>query len=258
MTGPILVTGATGTLGRVVVERLVAAGHEVRGLTRRATPPDQPAGVRWHTGDLATGAGLAGATDGVAAIVHCASDPRHWRTDAPGTRRLIDAATATGAPHLVYVSIVGIDRVPYGYYRAKLDTERVVEAAGLPWTILRATQFHDLVIMVARALAKSPVVPVPAGVSDQPVDVREVAARLVDLATGPAAGRVADMGGPEVRTVKDLFRSYLRATGRRRLLLPVVLPGKAFRAFRAGGHLAPEHADGKVTFDAYLEDRRPD
>lgn len=256
MTGTILVTGGTGTLGRVVVERLVAAGHQARVLTRRANPPGKP-GVRWHTGDLTSGVGLAEAVDGVGAIVHCASDPRHPGNDVTGTRRLIEAASRTGSPHLVYISIVGVDRVPLGYYRAKWEVERVIEAAGLPWTILRATQFHDLVMMVAHALAKSPVVPVPAGVSDQPVDVREVAARLVDLATGPALGRVADLGGPEIRTLKDLFRSYLRATRRRRLLLPVALPGAAFRAARAGGHLAPAHADGRVTFEEFLAEKVP-
>jgi uncharacterized protein YbjT (DUF2867 family) len=96
----------------------------------------------------------------------------------------------------VYVSIVGVDRIPYGYYRAKLATETVVEESGLPWTILRATQFHDLIRRIAGVLAKSPVVPVPAGVRFQPVDVHEVAARVVELATGTPAGRVDDMGGP--------------------------------------------------------------
>jgi uncharacterized protein YbjT (DUF2867 family) len=244
---PILVTGGTGTLGRVVVGQLVAAHHEVRMLTRR---PSTGPGV--YTGDLATGAGLAEAVAGTGVIVHCASDPRHWQVDIDGTRRLVEAARSAGNPHLVYVSIVGVDRIPYGYYRAKLATERIVEESGLPWTILRATQFHDLIAGIARLLAKSPVVPVPAGVRFQPVDVHEVAARIIELAGGEPAGRAPDFGGPQVRTADDLLRVYLRATGRRRVLLPIPLPGKVFRGFRAGANLCPEHADGRSTFEDYL------
>jgi len=208
-----------------------------------------------YTGDLSTGAGVAKAVAGAGAVIHCATDPRRWQVDIDGTRRLVEAARAAGGPHLVYVSIVGVDRIPYGYYRAKLATERVVEESGLPWTILRVTQFHDLIRMVAGVLAKSPLVPVPAGVRFQPVDVHEVAARVIKLATGTPAGRVDDMGGPHARTAEELFRAYLRATGRRRLILPISLPGKVFRGFRAGANLTPEHAYGRVTFEDYLNHR---
>jgi uncharacterized protein YbjT (DUF2867 family) len=244
---PILVTGGTGTLGRVLVGQLVAAHRDVRMLTRR---PSTGPGV--YTGDLATGAGLAEAVAGIGVIVHCASDPRHWQVDIDGTRRLVEAARYAGTPRLVYVSIVGVDRIPYGYYRAKLATERVVAESGLPWTILRATQFHDLIAGMARRLARSPVVPVPAGVSFQPVDVHEVAARVIELASGEPAGRVADFGGPQVRTAKDLMQAYLSATGRRRLVVPISLPGKVFRGFRTGANLCPEHADGRTTFEDFL------
>jgi uncharacterized protein YbjT (DUF2867 family) len=249
---PILVTGGTGTLGRVVVGQLSAAGHEVRVLTRR--PADR---AGWHTGDLTTGAGLAEAVAGAAVIVHCASDPRHWQHDIDGTRRLIEVARADGAPHLVYVSIVGVDRIPYGYYRAKLATERVVEESGLPWTIQRATQFHDLIRTIAAALAKSPVLPAPAGVSFQPVDVHEVATRIVSLATAPPVGRAPDFGGPEVRTAPDLLHAYLRATGRRRLVARIPLPGKMIRALRDGANLTPGHRDGQRTFEEFLADCSP-
>jgi uncharacterized protein YbjT (DUF2867 family) len=235
----ILVTGGTGTLGRVLVGQLAAAGHEVRVLSRK---PGH------YTGDLSTGAGLAEAVDGTEVIVHCASDPRHWQVDIDGTRRLVEAARAAGAAHLVYVSIVGVDRIPFGYYRAKLATEKVVEESGLPWTILRATQFHNLIAAVAKVLTKSPVVPVPEGVSFQPCDVREVAARLVELAGGPAAGRVPDFGGPEIRTTAELFNSYRR----RRVIVPIPLPGRVFRALRSGANLAPDRRDGRITFEQFL------
>jgi uncharacterized protein YbjT (DUF2867 family) len=196
MTESILVTGGNGTLGRAVVARLLAGEHEVRVLSRRPRPASAPAQVAWVTGDLVSGDHLADAVTGVDAVVHCASDPRRPRVDVDGTRNLLRAARAAGTPHLVHISIVGIDRIPYRYYQAKLAAERLIQASGLGWTILRATQFHQLVLLVAHGLARLPVVPVPAATSFQPIDAAEVADRLAALAAGPPAGRMPDMGGP--------------------------------------------------------------
>ncbi|MDX3729979.1 SDR family oxidoreductase [Streptomyces caniscabiei] len=241
----ILVTGGTGVLGRPLTERLRAAGHDVRVLSRHTQP---------YAVDLvAGGSGLDAAVAGVDTIVHCATSPRGG--DEKAAEHLIAAARRAGVRHLVYISIVGVDRVPLGYYRSKLAVERLVEGSGLGWTILRATQFHDLVVLLFQSLAKPPVMMLPAGVSDQPVAVTEVADRLVELAAGAPAGRVDDLGGPEVLSFPGLARAYLSATGRRRPLVNVPLFGKAYRGFRAGGHLAPAHAVGKVTFAQYLEQR---
>lgn len=240
----ILVTGATGTLGRLVTERLRADGHEVRELSRHTRP---------YAADLREGGpGLDAAVQGVDTVVHCASSPRG---DQAAARHLIAAARRAGVGHLVYISIVGVDRVPFGYYRTKLAVERLVEESGLGWTILRTTQFHDLVVQVVEKLAKAPVLLLPAGISDQPIEVAEVADRLAGLAGGAPAGRVTDMGGPEVRTLESLARAWMRATGRRRPVLPVRLWGAAYGAFRAGGHLTPEQAVGKATFEDYLAKR---
>ncbi|MCZ0990230.1 SDR family oxidoreductase [Streptomyces diastatochromogenes] len=241
----ILVTGGTGTLGRLVTERLRADGHEVRVLSRHT----QPYAVDLRAGGL----GLDAALDGVETVVHCASSPRGG--DEQAADHLIAAARRAGVGHLVYISIVGVDRVPFGYYRSKLAVERRIEESGLGWTVLRATQFHDLVVTLLQGLAKPPVVLVPAGVSDQPVEVAEVADRLAELARAAPAGRVPDMGGPEVRTFDSLARAYLRATGRRRPVANLPLFGKTYRAFRAGGHLTPEQAVGKGTFEEYLARR---
>ena len=241
----ILVTGGTGTLGRLVTARLRADGHEVRVLSRHA----QPYAVDLREG----GPGLDAAVAGVDTIVHCATSPRGG--DERPAEVLIAAARKAGVSHLVYISIVGVDRVPFGYYKSKLAVEKLVEASGLGWTVLRATQFHDLLLQLFQGLAKVPVMLLPAGVSDQPVETAEVAARLAELAAGAPAGRVEDLAGPEVRTLESLARAYLKASGRRRALVNVPLWGAAYRQFRAGGHLAPEHAVGKGTFEQYLAAR---
>jgi uncharacterized protein YbjT (DUF2867 family) len=255
MNQPILVTGGSATLGRAVVARLLAGGYEVRVLSRRPRPAGAPAAAQWITGELVSGDGLADAVAGVAAVVHCATDPRRPRVDVEGTRNLLWAARAAGTPHLVDVSIVGVDRVPSRYYQAKLQAERLIEGSGLGWTILRATQFHQLVLLVAQGLARLPLVPVPAATSFQPIDAGEVAARLAELAVGPRSGRVPDLGGPQIRTATSLLRAYLHAAGRRRLVLPVWLPGAVFAGYRHGGHLTPGRAVGRRTWEQFLAEQ---
>ncbi|MGW0291954.1 SDR family oxidoreductase [Streptomyces tuirus] len=243
----ILVTGGTGTLGRLLTERLRADGHEVRVLSRHSQP---------YAVDLREGTGLAAAVTGVDTIVHCATSPRGG--DELAARNLIEAARQAGVPHLVYISIVGVDRVPFGYYRTKLAVERMIEESGLGWSVLRTTQFHDLVLRILRGSAKLPVMLLPAGVADQPIEAAEVAVRLAEIATGEPTGRVPDMGGPEIRTFPELAQAYLRASGRRRPLLNVRLVGTTYQRFRAGGHLAPKRAVGKVTFEQFLASRFPE
>ncbi len=253
-TSPILVTGGTGTLGRHVVERLRAAGPGPRVLCRR--PHDDPMFV---SGDLATGEGIDAAVAGAAVIIHCAGSAKG---DEDKARTLVAGASRAGShAHVINNPVVGADRIPqdgrldramFGYFGAKLATERVVAESGLPWTTLRATQFHDLVLKVGQGMAKLPVIPVPSGFRFQPVDSGEVADRMVELALGAPAGLVPDLAGPRVYPMADLVRSYLEATGKRRLLLPVRIPGRAARAVRDGAVLAPDRAVGHRTWEEFL------
>ncbi len=256
MTSPILVTGGTGTLGRLVVPRLRNAGCDVRVLSRHIREGAE--GIEFVTGDLATGEGIEAAVEGTEIIVHCAGSSKG---DEDKARHLVRAASPAGARHLVHVSVVGTDRIPlasgidramFGYFGSKLAAERAVADSGLPWTMLRATQFHDLILMAARQMARLPVIPVPAGFRFQPVDPGEVAARLVELALGTPGGLVPDMGGPRVYAAAALLRGYLRARRKHRPILPIWLPGKAARAFRAGANLAPDRAVGRRTWEDFL------
>ncbi|WP_020577250.1 SDR family oxidoreductase [Actinopolymorpha alba] len=258
----ILVTGGTGTVGRHVVRRLAAARvADLRVLSRRARPPGEETPARWFVGELVSGEGLEPALAGVGTIIHCAGDARRPSRDIPAVDGLVAAARRSvatigaPAPHLVVVSIVGIERMPFAYYRIKVAVERLVEASGLPWTILRSTQFHDLIYRLVGGLARLPVVPVPAGVRFQPIDADEVAARLVTLARGTPTGRAADLGGPQVLGFDDLVRGYLHSRGLRRPILRVPVPGAFARSLRAGANLTPDHADGQRTWAAFLAEQ---
>lgn len=248
----ILVTGGTGLLGRRVVDRLRAAGHDPRVLSRSG----RAGTVR---GDLLTMEGIEPALEGVNTLIHCASSPlrKARQIDVHGTERLLEGARGTGLSHVVFISIVGVDRNPYyPYFRIKLDTERVVERSGVPWTILRATQFHEFVLRFLAPLSRGPVALAPRGLFLQPVDVSEVAGRLVELALADPAGRVTDLGGPEVGTFADFSRAYLESSGAGKRIVEVPVPGKAVRAWREGAQICPEGDRGEITWKDFLRERR--
>jgi uncharacterized protein YbjT (DUF2867 family) len=251
MIAPILVTGGTGRLGRQVVARLVEAGCAVRVLARHRR--ETPTQVTFFTGDLRRGTGVDLAVRGVGAIIHCATSTKG---DADATGNLVRAATRTGSPHLVHPSIVGIDLLAsWGYPKAKLQAERIVQDSGLPWTILRITQFYDYCFENSRKLLRFPLVaPVPAGFRVQPVDPEEVTARLVEIALGKPDGRAPDMAGPHVWSWVDLFRSYLTASHHHRWVVPVWIPGS--KAVRAGALLpSPGYTAGTRTWEQFLTAR---
>ena len=150
---------------------------------------------------------------------------------------------------------MGIDRVPsYPYYRTKLEAERVIGGSPVPYTILRATQFYDLVLVAIRFLDRLPVMAIPKGFLGQPIDAGEAAGRLVELALSKPAGRVRDAGGPEVRTFTEAVHGYFEVTGRRRKIFEVPVPGKTARAFREGALTCTEGAYGKIQWEEFLRE----
>lgn len=227
----VLVTGGTGTLGRATVDALRAAALEPRILSRRPGPSRVVA-------DLSTGEGLPEALDGIEAVLHLATNRR---SDARATQNLLQAVRSAGVQHLVYVSIVGVDRVPLGYYRAKLICEALVAECGVPFTILRATQFHDFVAGFFHAQRRLPRL-ITLDAPFQPISTAAVAARLVELAAaGPAQGRVNDLGGPEVLPMAELARQWLEARGAApeaaaRRVVTWRAPGRLAAAYRARLH----------------------
>lgn len=251
----VLVTGGTGTLGSHVVKLLRAAGHRARIFSRN--PRGLVDAVR---GDLRTGAGVPGALAGMDAIVHAASD---WRrplltraTDVGGTRRLLTLAREARIGHVVFVSIVGIDGVSYPYYRTKVAAEAVMREGVVPWSIVRATQFHSFMEFVLGAFSKMPgVTAIPFEWQFQPVDPRDVARRVVEIVLGPPAGMVPDFGGPEIHSLKTIAEAWLAARKQSRRLINITLPFRASRQVTDGKLLSPDHRDGVITFDQYLAER---
>lgn len=230
-------------LGRAVVAALQRTGAQVRVLSRGIRRSTGLADAEVVVGDVKKGEGLSAAMRDVDVVVHCVQ---------PIDGVIEAALRADRRPHIVYVSIVGVDKIPFGLYATKLADERHLGGSGLPWSVLRATQFHDLVAAMLGALTKSPVLLLPKGLQVQPVDVSEVGERLATLALGAPTQRIDEFGGPEVRTMRGLAETLLEQTGRRRRFVEVPVPGGAGRAFGAGYNLTPDHAEGRITFEDYL------
>lgn len=243
----IAVAGGTGTVGRHVVAAAEAAGHDVVLLTRGA-------GV-----DLITGAGLDAALEGADAAIDTVNPS--GRSDAAvffpaASGNLVAAAARAGVGHVVLLSIVGIDRNPHEYYAAKIAQEKAFAASTVPWTVLRATQFHEFARQMFEAVKLGPLHLAPRG-RTQPIAAREVGAHLVELAVGSAQGLAAELAGPREERLADMVKSYARVAGYRFPVFGVDLPGPQMAGMREGLNLpGPGAVLGTQTFDEWLAEVR--
>ncbi|GAA4683141.1 SDR family oxidoreductase [Nocardioides nanhaiensis] len=243
----IAVAGGTGVVGRHVVEVAHERGHQVVVLARSE-------GV-----DLTTGDGLAPRLTGVDAVVDVTGTFAQQRAESEAffggvTRTLLAAEREAGVGHHVVLSIVGVDDVPSGYYAGKRLQERLVaqQAPAVPWSILRATQFHEFAGQALGFARFGPVSVVPRMLS-RPVAALEVAQALVDLVEHGPAGRVPDLAGPEQHRIAHLARRVSLARGLGRVVVEVPLPGAAGLAMRRGALLPVDDGPrGALSFDQWL------
>ena len=249
----ILLTGATGHLGRALARAVVGRGHTVRVLSRRPVPAGSK--LPWVSADLGTGEGLREAVGGMDAVVHAASDPRNAAVvDVEGTGRLAAAAREAGVAHVVFVSIVGIEKIPLAYYRHKLAAEGVLADSGVPYSIVRSSQFHYFIDDLLHRAARAPLLlPVPAGFHVQSIATRDVARALCAVVTAPPAGLLPDLAGPEALTLAEAARLWVDVRGLRKRVMSVPIPGRTAAAFRAGHNTAPDRPQGQETWRAWLE-----
>jgi uncharacterized protein YbjT (DUF2867 family) len=246
----IVVIGGTGRVGSNVVRRLAAQGHDAV-----AASPDT--GV-----DTISGQGLDEAMAGADVVVDVSNAPG-WEDDAvlefftTSTRNLLAAERAAGVGHHLAVSIVGADRLPdSGYLRAKVAQEAEIEAGGVPYTILRSTQFLEFLPQIVESGAEEGGVRLSTGVF-QLVGADDVAATVAELATGsPANGRV-ELGGPEALSLDAWARRLFAATGDDREVIADP-HARYFGAELHGGELTTGDGAriGSVDFDGWLDARK--
>jgi uncharacterized protein YbjT (DUF2867 family) len=264
----VLVTGGTGHLGADIVSRLKRS-YRVRVLAR--SPGSDP-DVEWIRGDLATGAGIGEAVAGSQTVIHAATlSPAARRgyfvpkdlwsspssVDRDGTARLLDQAGTAGVAHVIYVSIVGIDKPRVPYLRRKLEAEYLVRQGPVPWSIARAAQFHWLVDRMFGKMARLPMVPLP-DMGVEPVDTTDFADYLVEsIGKGPS-GRLADFGGPEVLTFAQAFDQWQDIRKHPVRTMRVPLPSAARDAVTAMSVTGPGSRRGKITWADWLRSHPPE
>lgn len=229
----ILVTGGTGVLGRKVVAALQVRGVSPVVLSRKvhSTP-----GVTFVQGDLLDSSSLPQVLTNVEVIIHCATNPKKPKEDPTGTTNLLEAAKRAGVKHFVLISIVETDKMRWiPYYRAKFQQETLVAKSGIPYTILRAAQFHEFVVNLLTGLSRNGVQFLPTGFRTQPVQVEVVAAKLADAALSSPQGRLPDLAGPEVRSFVSLGKEWLAATKQNKRVVIVPVPGFIAKAWQPVG-----------------------
>lgn len=242
----IAIAGGTGTVGRLVVDAAQERWHEVVVLTRSN-------GV-----DVTAGSGIVAALAGVDVVIDVLNVTTLKKAEAVAfyettTENLLDAERQAGVAHHVALSIVGIDTSPSGYYEGKLAQERGVKAGQVPWTILRATQFHEFAPQMFGTLRQGPVMPIPI-MATQPVAARGVAEMLVGIAEASPRRATLQLAGPAPERLVDMVRSYGRATGVKVLYVPLNLPGASMVAMRDGTLLPKgECRKGRESYAQWLE-----
>ncbi|MGO2540043.1 MAG: SDR family oxidoreductase [Specibacter sp.] len=255
----IAVAGGTGLAGRAVVEHAVAAGHQVRSLSRhRPAGGKRVAGVDYRQADFHSGEGVSAGLEGVDCLIETldARSGAALRSLPVMSVSVLAAAEAAGVARCVLLTIVRAGECPAGYYQAQAARALSYESAAMPTTVVFCTQFHNLLAGIFAGGAKVGLVPAFKGVSIQPIATADVARVLVEEAlVGGTERKSVHIGGPAVTTMKDLAQVWKTATGSKAMVTVMPLPG-AFGAFlRAGKNLVPEHTVGTVGFGDWLAAR---
>lgn len=254
----VLVTGGTGTLGREVVNHLLRLRYETSVLTSRQNV-SMPQDYRIFKGDLEKDTGLDIALKNADVIIHCASNPKNsLKVDVEGTRNLLKAINRNKTHHLIYISIVGVDKSDYPYYKVKVTVEKMIKECGMPFTILRATQFHSLVLNIITSLqiANGGII-APEGMRFQSIDVKEVASCLVELVKEKPAGLLPDRGGPEVLRIDEMISDYLNVFRLNYTLQLQKIKNERNDMFSSGVNLCPSNKYGKITWKQFLQSSLP-
>ena len=204
----IVVIGGTGLIGSNLVSRLRQQGQEVLAASANT-------GVNTITGE-----GLAAALAGAEVVVDVANAPsfedRAVLEFFETSGRHLLAAEADGVKHHVALSVVGSDRLPEsGYMRAKMAQEKLIKASGVPYTILRSTQFFEFIDGIIKSGTDRDVVRLSPALM-QPIAADDVAAALADLVIAPPVNGTVEVAGPEPFPLDELARKFLAANGERR------------------------------------------
>jgi uncharacterized protein YbjT (DUF2867 family) len=263
MMHSLLITGGTGVLGSATVglaeqrklDYLAVSRQRTERSAYRSTAVAEPRAFNWKEVDLITGRGLLPALPAEGVVLHLAGavgTKNGEPLEITFARNLLRAARQAHIGHLVYISIVGIDRIPLAYYRAKRAVEEMIISSGIPYTIVRTTQFHEFIEFQLSMLAKLPLAFFPPGLLFQPIQVEAVASHLLDICELPPANGLVQIGGPQVHTLANLFDDWKMVAGVQKRAVALPAFGGFMRALKSGYATCPEKSDRSIGWLDYL------
>lgn len=253
----ILVTGGTGALGTDLVARLLQTPHTIRITSRQPRPADTR--LEWSQVNFETQTDFSEALRDVDVIVHCMSNSmRSEKADVIGTQRFLADVKLAKIKNLIFISIVGTDRIPYSYYQHKVIIEKAIKESGVPYSIVRAAQFHgflDMLLGLTKRLWWTPILPLPTNWQFQTIDTREVAAYLMPFAEGDATGKIDNVAGPQVMRLGEMARQWRDIQGMYKPIVRLPMFGKVSHGFAQGYNTAPDKSYGAITWADYLQEK---
>jgi len=249
----ILVTGATGLLGSALLNQLSNPLYKVK-ITSRSKPVSTGP-FEWVYSDLSTGEGIEEAVQGIDVIIHAATSPvkNSKIVEVSGFEEFLSKIQHIN--HFIYPSIVGIDEIPLKYYKLKHEAEDLLKNSSIPYTIVRATQFHNFVdnLFLSKPLFNRYVV--PGNIKFQSIDVSEFANHLIGLVDKGPQGRTDDFGGPDILTLREMAELKIQMNNESNKVLSFSMPGQFYRSLKAGKNTNDKQRMGKITFKDYLKNK---
>ncbi|WP_335966698.1 NAD(P)H-binding protein [Galbibacter sp. PAP.153] len=250
----ILLTGGTGQLGRMLLKQIDYEDFHIDILTRNKII-DTIKNVGHLNADLTKVETLSPLRLGYDIIIHCASDPKNSESiDIQGTQNLLKSIKGDRTKNFIYISIVGVDKSTFPYYRNKLKTEKLIVNSGIPYTILRITQFHDFIYdrILSTTRSEDELTTAPDGLKFQSIDLIDVCGEILGLLKIKATNSTIQIGGPEILKISDITKNYQEVI-RPEKKISLIPPHNDFqKLFTTGINLCPNHKTGKITWRDFL------
>ncbi|MBK7872519.1 MAG: NAD(P)H-binding protein [Saprospiraceae bacterium] len=259
-----LITGGTGVLGSALAKELQIQNLDFLAISRSRdkinhyNSTTEVSDLPWQCADLMTGEGLEQALIDVDTVFHLASIPKQTNEDHPELKlmeNLLNAARKKDVQHLIYISILGVDRVPMPYYRAKLEAEKILQKSGIPYTILRATQFHEFLEAIINLCLKLPIGLVPKKFKVQPISLEAVVQALIKISENEPQHKILNIGGSEVLNFGEAAKLWLEYHHKSKPVINIPIMGKLMKSIANGGLLCQEVAPDSITWETYLQEK---
>ncbi len=253
MSAEILVSGASGNLGKCLTTILDREGLHYHITTRKKVQ----SGEKVLYLDLQTGEGIDNGCVGKKIIFHLASGTKKAdrSTDVLSVQKLIGASLKNKVSHFIFISIVGIEKVPIKYYKFKVEAENIIKSSGVPYTILRATQFHEFIDNMISTFLKYKIGPLQMNGKNQPIETSVVAEKMFDIYKNGPINNTLEIGGPQVLDFRHLSTSWQKYTHKKKMIIPIPTVGKALSAIRTGALTCSVMNHDSCSWEDYLKQK---